>query len=144
LSPDGTLVAASTERFSSPNPITSIYKNGVLTTSVPGWIVGWLDNTRFLVDNYQVSVVPPANTSYLGNIVYSSQGSALSTPALPEAPDFRVISADAVYSPAMNTIYSVTTSAPIWVSGNSSTGLGDASGSQVVFTSGTLVLAQPH
>jgi hypothetical protein len=44
----------------------------------------------------------------------------------------------------MNTIYSVTTSAPIWVSGNSSTGLGDASGSQVVFTSGTLVLAQPH
>jgi hypothetical protein len=144
LSPDGTLVAASTERFSSPNPITSIYKNGVLTTSVPGWIAGWLDNTRFLVDNYQVSVVPPANTVYLGNIVYSSQGSALSTPALPEAPDSRVISADAVYSPTMNTIYSVTTSAPIWMSGNSSTGLGDASGSQVVFTSGTLVLSQPH
>lgn len=143
LSPDGTLVTASTERFSSPNPITRIYKNGVLGTSVPGWSVGWLDNTRFLVDNYQVDVVTN-NTVYLGNIVYSSQGSALGTPALPEAIDFRVISADAVYSPAMNTIYSVTTSTPIWMSGNSSTGIGAASSSEVIFTSGTRVLAQPH
>jgi hypothetical protein len=109
LSPDGTLVAASSRYDSSPKPTTSIYKNGILTTSVPGWVVGWLDNAQLLVDNYQIDVAPPNNTVYLGNIVYSSQGSVLANPALPEARDFRVISAVTVYSPAQNTIYSLTT-----------------------------------
>jgi hypothetical protein len=136
-------VAASQTRYASPNPTTYIYKNGVLIASVPGWIVGWLDNTSFLVDNYQVDVLTN-QTVYVGNIIYSSQGSVLSKPALPESSDYQVISATAVYSPAQNTIYSVTTSAPIWISGNSSSGVGAASTSQVVFTSGTLVLAQPH
>jgi len=103
LSPDGTLVAASTSPYSAPNPTTSIYKNGVLTTTVPGWIVGWLDNARFLADNYQEEVVPPGSTAF-----------------------------------------SLTTSAPTWLSGNSSTGVGALSGSQVVFASGNLVLAQPY
>ncbi len=144
LSPDGTLVAASTRFDSSPNPTTSIYQNGVLTKSVPGSIVGWLDNSKFLVDNYQADVLPPHNTLYLGNIVYSSQGSVLGTPALPEVTDFRVASPNSVYSASQNIIYSTTTNSAIWMSGNSSSGVGAASSSQVIFTSGTLVLAQPH
>ena len=70
LSPDGTLVAASTEPYSAPNPITSIYKNGVLTTSVPAWVLGWLDNAQFLASNYQEEAAPPTTpytsaTSYI-------------------------------------------------------------------------------
>jgi hypothetical protein len=144
LSPDGTLVAASTKPQSVPYPITSIYKNGVLTTSVPGWIVGWLDNGRFLVGNYQIDAAPPHNTVYLGNIIYSSQGSVLSTPSLPEISAIYVASADEVYSPELNSIFSLTTIAPTWLSGNSSTGVGALSGSQVVFASDNLVLAQPY
>lgn len=144
LSPDGTLVAASTSPYSAPNPTTSVYKNGVLTTSVPGWVVGWLDNTRFLASNYQEEAAPPHNTVYLGNIIYSSQGSVLSTPSLPEISEIDVVSADAVYSPELNTIFSLTTSAPTWLSGNPSTGVGAVSGSQIVFASENLVLAQPY
>jgi putative Ig domain-containing protein len=144
LSPDGTLVAASTKPQSAPYPTTSIYKNGVLTTSVPGWVVGWLDNTRFLASNYQEEAAPPHNTVYLGNIIYSSQGSVLSTPMLPEISEIDVVSANAVYSPELNTIFSLTTSAPTWLSGNSSTGVGALSGSQIVFASENLVLAQPY
>lgn len=144
LSPDGTLVAASTEPYSAPNPTTSIYKNGVLTTAVPGWVLGWLDNARLLASNYQEEAAPPHNTVYLGNIIYSSQGSVLSAPSLPEISAIDVVSADAVYSPKLNTIFSLTTSAPIWMSGNPSTGVGAVSGSQIVFASGNLVLAQPY
>jgi hypothetical protein len=144
LSPDGTLVAASTEPYSAPNPTTSIYKNGVLTTSVPGWVVGWLDNSRFLASNYQEEAAPPHDTIYLGNFIYSSQGSVLSAPTLPEISAIDVVSADAVYSPALNTIFSLTTSAPTWLSGNPSTGIGAVSGSQIVFASENLVLAQPY
>jgi hypothetical protein len=143
LSPDGTLVAASTEPYSAPNPITSIYKNGVLTTSVPGWGLGWLDNAQFLASNYQEEAAPPHDTVYLGNFIYSSQGGVLSAPTLPEISAIDVVSADAVYSPALNTILSLTTSAPTWQSGNPSTGIGAVSGSRVVFASGEFVLAQP-
>jgi hypothetical protein len=144
LSPDGTLVATSTQRFSTPSPVTSIYQNGVLGTSAPGWIVGWLDNTTLLVDNYQVSATPPNDTVYLGNIVYSAAGTVISKPSLPETLDYTVITSDAVYSPSKNIIYSLTTSAPAWMSASRSSGIGAASASQVVFTSATLVLAQPH
>jgi hypothetical protein len=144
LSPDGTLVAASTEPYSAPNPITSIYKNGVLTTSVPGWGLGWLDNAQFLASNYQEEAAPPHDTVYLGNFIYSSQGGVLSAPTLPEISAIDVVSADAVYSPALNTILSLTTSAPTWQSGNPSTGIGAVSGSRVVFASGEFVLAQPY
>jgi hypothetical protein len=144
LSPDGTLVAASTQRFSTPNPVTSIYQSGVLGRSAPGWIVGWLDDTTFLVDNYQVSATPPNDTVYLGNIIYSASGSVISKPSLPEALDYTVITSDAVYSPSKNVIYSLATSGPAWMSGSRSSGIGAASASQVVFTSDTLVLAQPH
>jgi hypothetical protein len=142
LSPDGTLVAASTQRFSSPNPTTSIYQNGTFVTTVPGWIVGWLDNSTFLVDNYQVSAAPPNDTVYLGNIIYNANGTMISKPSLPEAVDDVVIASDEVYSPANNILYSVTTNAPIWMSANPSSGIGAASPSQVVCTSETLVLAQ--
>jgi len=143
LSPDGTLVAASTTRYASPNPTTSIYQNGSLTASVPGWIVGWLDNARLLADNYQVDLLPPHDTVYLGNFIYNAQGSTLGTLSLPEATDYEVISAFQVYSPSLNSIYSTTSSAALWMSGDASSGIG-AVGSEVVFTSGTLVLVQPH
>jgi hypothetical protein len=68
----------------------------------------------------------------------------LSSPTLPAISAIDVISADAVYSPDLNTIFSLTTSAPTWQSGNPSTGIGAVSGSRVVVASGEFVLAQPY
>jgi hypothetical protein len=50
ISPDGTLVAVASE---ARLPTTTIYTNGALTTAVNGAAVGWLDDTRLLVENFK-------------------------------------------------------------------------------------------
>jgi hypothetical protein len=137
LSPDGTLIAASTVLGSSST--TNLYKNGVLATAVPGWAVGWLDNGRLLVNTYSNSV------NYAGSVIYDPLGNALGAVSLPDMQAIDVVTGTSVYSPELNTIVSLTTGATTWISGNSSaTRTGAVSGLQVIFASGSLVLAQPH
>ena len=126
---------------------TNIYQNGTLVTAVPGSVAGWLDNTRLLVNEYIDAGM--AGTEDAGTTIYDSLGNKLgSTPILSMNP-FQVVTADSVYVPSgnspesINTIESLTTGNSIWASGNSSLRLGAVSGSQIVFASGNLVLAQP-
>jgi hypothetical protein len=66
------------------------------------------------------------------------------------------LSSDSIYSPQTNTITSVTSGSTLWASADAfcilslnntacnATNAGAASGSQVVFALGNLVLAQPY
>jgi hypothetical protein len=157
LSPDATLTSL-TGGGSGPGAAaysTNIVKNGVLTTAVEGLGIGWLDNGRLLAQNFTNSAL---NSTYLNSVIYDSSGKILATPALPQLPqnppanDAQVLSpwmsrtadADTLYAPRLNEILSLTTGQPTWASADSSAGVGAIAGRQVVFVSGTLVLAQPY
>jgi hypothetical protein len=143
LSPDGTLVAAATGDL-QPGVSTNIYKNGTLVSAVPGWVVGWIDNARFLAITYSNTGIP--GNVYNGSIVYDSQGNVLSTQMLPEMHSIQTATANSVYSPTLNKIVSLDNGTSTWASGNAPRdgGIGAITPSQVVFASGNLVLAQPH
>ena len=135
LSPDGTLIA--TSPAVSDGVSTNIYKNGMLVTAVPGSAVGWLDDTRLLVNEYSTDVAPA------GTAIYSSLGISLGNTPIAGLASMQPVTADSVYVPQSNAIRSLTTGAVTWMSLNPSIGRGGVSGSQILFASGNLVLAQP-
>jgi hypothetical protein len=144
LSPDGTLIAASSQGL--PSPSTSLYKNGVLVGAIPGLPVGWLDNSRLLVNNYVVNNNVPGAATYTGATIYDSLGNPGSTLSLPELSVIEPLTANALYAPRTNAIMSLTNGATTWASGDASLdiGIGTVAGTQVIFASGTSVLAQPY
>ncbi len=155
LSPDGTLIATSTPvNFSGGYPssvTTSIYKNGTLVATVNGYLVGWIDNSRVLVNTFN-------SGGYSGSLIYDATGTLLTTvTALPQLSPalnsyqpsgFITVDANSIYSPRTYSIYSLTTGAVIWsetlpIPGTLGVPYGAAStvsGSYVVFTSGTRVV----
>jgi hypothetical protein len=142
ISDDNTLIAAGNTK--DQNAATNIYNNGMLATAVPGWAVAWLDNTHILLNNY----TGPPNTMpvYSGSTVYDASGVQVSAPALPQLGTQRavqVLSADSVYDPSLNSIFSVSTGMPTWTSASPNRGVGAVAGARVVFASGNLVLTQP-
>jgi hypothetical protein len=147
LSPDGTLVAASigTDTFT-----TSILQNGTLVTTVPGYVVGWLDNSRVLVMNLAINDVSLDYYEYNGSVIYSSSGTQLATPSVPDLSAIQVVGSESVYSPVYNAIYSLTNGAVLWTSasgnalGTSWITMGAVAGSETVFASSHWVLAEPN
>lgn len=140
LSPGGTKVAVSNEL--SDQSATNIYSNGKLVTAVPGWVVGWLDDTHILVNNY--TVVRGIGTPYNSCTIYDFSGTKRAAPPLPELKSLQIVSADSVYDPGSNTIYSIATGLATWKSATPSTGTGAVAGSNVVFASGSQVVVEPY
>ena len=170
LSPDGTLIAASTAGGTDALEVglnsligstdsTSIYKNGTLVTSLPGVGIGWISDGQLLVNNYTGGA---ESVGYGGSTIYSASGVSIGAPSLPELSTFDVAGPNLLYVPSagfitpgpFNVIVSLTTGAVTWASGDVSNGtsavagapigVGAISGSQVVFVSGVYVLAQPQ
>jgi len=139
LSPDGTRVAVSSLKSTTTG--THIYTNGTLAAAVPGWAVGWLDDSRVLTNSYTVSNF---SLVYRGSTIYNSSGTKLGVPPLPELQSLQIVSADSVYDRVSNSIYSTTTGMATWTTDSPSTGVGAVAGSNVVFVSGSQVLVQPH
>jgi hypothetical protein len=141
LSPDGTLVASSVVATSAqPTPGSNIYKNGALVGAVPALAVGWLDNSRLLANHYD-----PGPATYNGMAtIYDSLGNSESTFALPEFVHLEPLTADTFYAANTNAVVSSTNGATVWTSGDVSSGTGAVAGTQVIFVSGTAVLAQPY
>jgi hypothetical protein len=160
FSPDGTLGALSTEPTQNLGS-TNVYRNGTLTTAVPGVASGWLDNKRLLATQYTTNpdFVGPVS---VGSNIYDAAGNKLGTTTAafgifsasgvaPE-PSFQVVSAapDSLYGIYENVIVSLTSGTTTWASGNimRSTGgaypTGGITGTQVIFPSDNLVLAQPY
>jgi hypothetical protein len=120
---------------------TNIFHNGTLTGAVSGAAVGWLDNSRLLANTY---VVPHSlGILYTGAGIYDPTGKLLASAPLPELHSIQPLTADTVYSPEKNIILSLTRGQLSWVSANTGSGVGAAAGSEVLFVSGTLLLAQP-
>jgi hypothetical protein len=149
ISPDGTLVAASSGE--GPGATTTIYTNGALTTAVNGWVVGWLDNTRVLAEQFGPGVSKGPSPVYEGANIFSSSGTDLGSPPIPWLQSLQPVTSDSIYSSSTNTIMSLTTGATLWASANTSClfaynclSVGAVTGSQVIFTTGALVLAQPY
>jgi hypothetical protein len=153
ISPDGTLIAASGPSW--PGGTSTIYTNGAVTTAVNGAAVGWLDNTRLLVNEFAEAGSRVNGAAYAGADIFSSSGTELASAPIPQIQNFQVVSGDSIYSPQTNTIFSVTTGALIWASADASCisyntacgvsiGAGAVTDSQVIFSSGALVLAQPY
>ena len=136
LSPDGTSIAVSNAAATSV-AATNIFTNGQLVTAVPGWVVGWIDNNRILVNRYTAQ-------GYAGAAIYDATGANLATPSLPELLRLQPVSSGQVYSPDLNSIFSLTTGSPTWTASVPSTGVGAVAGSYVVFASGSQVLVDSY
>jgi hypothetical protein len=85
------------------------------------------------------------------SVIYDPNGKVLATSPIPDIYTINVATSNSVYSSQLNEILSLTTGAPTWASGNArltqganGVSQGAIAGSQVIFTSGSLVLAQPY
>jgi hypothetical protein len=166
LSPDGTLAAVASESISAMNasiqwvyinPTTAIYQNGTLQTTLAGYPVGWLDDSRLLVNSYsaECGFIDNAWVFYMGATIYGPTGTKLAAPPIGgscgqqgtsgEIDSLQVVSSDLVYSQQGNAVTSLTSGANAWVSQDPFSGQwGVFAGSAIVFVSGNLVLAQPY
>ena len=152
ISPDGTLIAFSQQIAPSGGstvqqllPGTNLYQNGTFITAFSGLTVGWLDDSRLVVDNYVTgssSGIP--TTTYAGCTLYGATGSPTGGAcALPAAAQLQPVTSDLVYLPTSNQIVSVSTGMVSWASADLATWLnGAVAGSNAIFVSGTDVLAQ--
>ena len=154
ISPDGTLIAysqgVSPAGISGDMPGTDLVVNGSLVTALTGLSVGWLDNTRLVVDNYSQGTT---GLLYSGCTLYGPSGTATGAGcALPyEVDEFQPLTTDGIYVPATNQILSVSTGSVSWTSGDPEGGpypsgsvVRAVAGSHVIFVSGTSVLAQSY
>jgi len=138
LSPDGTLIAATLGPRKSQDSTTSILKAAVGgIASIPGVGVGWIDDDRFLVNRYLWDV--NGLLHYVGCSIYSAEGALFTSPSLPELKSIQPITADTVYDPSRNTIYSLITGQPVWT-GSYPISLGRFTNSTVGAVAGTYVV----
>jgi Putative Ig domain len=157
ISPDGTLLAWSLSG-DSPATGTNLLQNGVLVTAFQGAPVGWLDNSRLVVNTFKNGYL--AESEYSGCSIYGPTGSLTGgSCAIPFTVEFQPVTNDSIYVPQTNQIISVSTGNIDWISGNhlgetdlqrpegvvvGPANAGAVAGSRVVFVSGTSLVAQPY
>jgi hypothetical protein len=141
FSPDDTLTAITPVPASSNPTTTNIYRSGVLVNAFKGWPIGWLDNNRMLVVNYQDTGRVPL--PYKDTTIVDITGTVLATSPIPQISRFQTVGTDQIYVPSTNSIYSVTTGQTIWTATTPST-MGAVAGPNVVFTSGSKVFIDTY
>lgn len=130
ISPDETLIAVT--NGVGIGAVTNIYKNGTLLSAVPRFAVGWFDNSRVLVNEYQVT---SHFVTYQDADLYSPEGTLLASSTIPELFVVQPITPDLAYSPMKNAVFSLSAGQAEWTSPYPSQGVGAISGSYVVFES---------
>ncbi len=143
LSPDGTLIAAETGTGVVSDG-ANILKNGVLTTAVNGWPVGWLDDNRLMTNIYDPNAPHTDASPYRHAAIYDATGAVVATSPIVELHEFQALAADSIYSDEKNSIFAVSTGDVTWTSDDVTRGKGAVAGSYVVFSSGARVLALSH
>jgi hypothetical protein len=137
ISPDGSMFAVST----GPGSATSIFTGNQVVTAVPANVVGWIDSSTILADLFAMQHY---GLVYTGSAIYDKTGALLSNPALPQLSNLLPVSSNSIYSPQLNTIFSLTTGSPIWTSPLPSTGVGAIAGNQVIFASGSRIVTSSY
>lgn len=162
LSADGTGVAAAPafdiqDEQDGGNYTTNIYTNYTLATALPGIVRGWLTPTTLLVAayTYNGSMAVQADL-YVSSSIYNVSGNLISSVNLPDTGPVQTVSSTLVYSLNLNAMYSLAagaTGAASWSSGSpvlpqpgdaNTLHTGAVTGSEVVFPSGNLLLAEPY
>jgi hypothetical protein len=138
------------------NHATGIYQNGTLLTTLQGYPVAWLDDSRLFVNSYsaECDLIDNRWVFYTGATIYGPTGTKLAMPptggvcdiqrAPGEIDSLQVVSSDLVYSQQSNSVISLTSGADTWQSQDPFSGQGVFAGSAIVFLSGNLVIAQPY
>jgi hypothetical protein len=149
LSPDGTLLAATSSSNTDRNNATAnIYQNGNLVTAVQGFPGGWIDNGHLFVPTYQPGY--KNENVYSGTTIYSPSGATLTTfpsNTLPEIFEPQFPSSNLVFNPDNPAVYSLTDGSLVWTAppGVGPTyGVAAVSGSNVVVQVGHQVLLYPY
>jgi hypothetical protein len=108
-----------------------------------------LDNSKLVINNYAPNGVIPG-LKYTGCTICGTNGSptggACGLPA--DLAQFQPVASDTIYVPTVNQVWSVSTGAVDWASGDPDVLLNSpiaaVAGSHVVFISGTNVLVQSY
>jgi hypothetical protein len=140
VSPDGTLIALPSG-IPGPSSATNIFKNGKLVTAVAGLGIGWIDNSRILVNQYTLL---GTLAQYAGAVIYDTRGARIGAPALPELRAIQTVTPDSIYDPSHNAIYSLTTGQPTWTGSLPASGVGAVAGSHVVYESGHRIVDESY
>ncbi|HTN82674.1 MAG TPA: hypothetical protein VL242_03290 [Sorangium sp.] len=82
ISPDGHHFLVTDEPIEGGCGFTQFYADGVLVNAVPGCAVGWLDDTRALVQTYYYNV-STSRWTYQASTIYDELGNPIATPPLP-------------------------------------------------------------
>jgi hypothetical protein len=146
LSPSGMRFAASTAGFTL-GTATNLYENGTLIGAAFGWGVGWIDESRLLINRFE---------DYRGNPYYnraevvSTTGQLLATPAIPTERSVRELQrlgGNLIYSPHRNAILDATTGAVVWTpryAGATPVFGGAVGGDLVIYSAGRTIRAEPR
>jgi hypothetical protein len=139
LSPDGSL-AGLLEIDNDYYTTGQILKNGVLSTAVAGYPIGWIDDNRLLITAYPKLSVPRSDPACA---IANSVGTTIQTCSLPpQLPYIQRVGSDTTYSP--NAIYEVSTGQVTWSSPNPIQGPGAVAGPYVVFVSNGAIRAERY
>jgi hypothetical protein len=131
LSSDGNQIVSSVEGPDTSAPVTpfetNILSHGFMAPFVPGWPVGWIDDSHLLLNTYVLEA--PAILAYAGCTIYDLSGTATGTCALPEVNTFQTMSSDTLFALSQTEIagravnqpeiVSISTGAASWRSGDS-------------------------
>jgi hypothetical protein len=139
LSPSGARFAVP-DRVPGAGVGTNLYLDGTLTGAASGWPVGWLDESRVLVNRYN------ASDGYEGANVIDPAGFIVTTPALIQMRQMQPVGTTHVYSPARNMILDAGTGDTEWFSFApvDGRGVGAVAGAYVWFASGATIRVEPR
>jgi len=151
IAPNDSLIAVTDTGLPSTASATRIYDGMKLIGATNGYLVGWIDDQRLLVQNYSSTGGAPV---YSSSTIVDPQGNVVATPALP-APigridsfsftsTFEILGPSEIYSDRQNTIYSLSDGSVVWTSPDSQGGHGAVAGGYVVFAQGHQVFAETH
>jgi hypothetical protein len=120
---------------------TNLRTAAALVGAAPGVSVGWIDDSRVLLNRYRDQAGIPR---YDGVNIVNNIGVLVASPPLPEIGRFQTVTANTIYSPQRNAIYDLTTGNPTWLNALPiDREVGEVAGANVVFATANFVRAEP-
>jgi hypothetical protein len=142
LSPSGNRVVIAQPRVGD-DTTSNVYLNGVLSASIVGRAVMWIDENRMLVHRSRRNRPADPFPSYFGSFIVDVSGQDVGALTFDDAYDgFQRVDANHIFHPDTNSIFDVNTGAVVWH--NPLGGRGAVAGNYVITRSGVTVRADPR
>jgi hypothetical protein len=126
--------------------VSRVIQGGVLTGTLNGAVVNWLDEQRLIVNRFRLDSF--GFLVFDGAQIVDTQGQLIATPALPHIDAFTVVAADRIYAPQLNAVLDATNGNTLWTSTSTDPSAGArqgaVAGNNVVFATGTRVRIEPY